>query len=489
MSDNYLSYRITTPAGPQCLAIHLRDPHGRPQHQRLRALHAAANAWARKGLQIRSDLSIRPPSGSDVQELVDYLFADGSENGPRLQRHLSMLLANRPLHRYTIRPGSPVEGSDLVGREEVVAALLAHLTDKSCHVRAPRRYGKTCILKRVEQELQKQNVPCALIDVSECSSALWFFVAVATGVMDRFGTRPSIESIEELKDWPPVDCEPLLRAEAERALAITIRTNPWHFGRRLLAALADVHMTLLLDEFSVFLREVLKDHRDEARRLLRMLAEARRSTRRIHMALAGSAGLTAYVRFAGLEQELKDLTPIEIEPLSNQEGLVLAEELIYGGFRLPGPGAASEMLAVVGPPVPYFLHALANEICSMTTESTPITASVVRHAYRERLLGSSGNFYFRVYRLQNQTYPDHLRSAASSILSMVARHPQGVPENTLRDLFVGRVAESKHDQFEELFPCLQEDYDLIEGPEGWMMRCKALRDRLALSGAWLAEEE
>jgi hypothetical protein len=307
--------------------------------------------------------------------------------------------------------------------------------------------------------------------------------------MDRVATRRLIESIEELKDWPPFACAPSLRAEAERALAVTIRTNPWSFGRRLLEALAGAGATLLLDEFSVFLRAALKEHGDEARKLLRMLGEHRRSTPAIHMALAGSAGLTAYARFAELEEELGDLKPIEIEPLLNPEGLVLAEELIYGCGRVPDPRAASEMLAVVGPPVPYFLHALANEICNMTTETTPITASVVRDAYRERVLGSLGNFYFRGYRLANQTYPDHLRGAASSILSLIAHHPDGVPDSQLRRVFVSKAGEPKRDRFEELFPCLQEDYDLVEGPKGWRMRSKALRDRFALSEAWLTAEE
>ena len=134
------------------LSVHLeQDRFERPAHEWLQGLHAAADLW-RQGYPevfLRSELGIEPEPGCRRAPLASYLFSSGEINGPRLGRHLTMLRETGRLHRFTVRPGAFAEGADLVGRDGRIADLLKILETGSCHLRAPRRYGKTSLLRHL----------------------------------------------------------------------------------------------------------------------------------------------------------------------------------------------------------------------------------------------------------------------------------------------------------------------------------------------------
>jgi hypothetical protein len=489
MSTLYASYSLVSEGERRCLAISLHDPSSDvPAGDRLRQLHEAADSWMEQHQEIslRTDLSDAPPENSVSVGLPEYLHAGGKVNGRRLQRHLGQLLTSGSLHRYAIRPGAPVEGADLVGREGLVTSILDLLGSGSCHLRAPRRYGKTSVLRRVEQKLMARRTPTVLVDLSPGRSPRWFFVTVASAVMDRPHTRQVAASLDELSAWPQHDCTPAARAAACKELASRISANPWRFGHYLLATLADAGVVLLLDELSVFLRAALSKQRSEAESLLLLLAELRRQ-QQLRMVLSGSAGLTSYVAFSGLTIHLQDVTPLDLPPLAREDAAGLSEELIYTTGSLPTPDAAEQVLAEVGEPVPYFVHALVNETCGSGRMET-VNAALVRDAYRNRLLGPVGNFFFKLYRLRNQPYPAALLPAAASLLNELASHDDGCPLSELERAFIATAPDEHSGGLRLLLACLEEDYDLVESDGRWLMRCKVLRDRWSLSEAWLTGE-
>lgn len=487
----FLTYFAEEPSHRWGLSIHLDagQAAGTPAAW-LRDLHAAADVWRSQHPEVflRSDLGAEARPSLPHKLLSSYLHGDGGINGSRLVRHLSMLRDTGRIHQFTIRPGGLVEGPDLVGRDNMLSGLLAILDTGSCHLRAPRRYGKTSLLRHLAEVLVDRGRPCVFVDVANSREVSSFLLQLARATVDTPLCRPELAGLPELARWPPPEAGPLERSEASRVLLESIERNPWSFGNRLLEALGRLGAVLLIDEFSVFLRASRERNPEDARQLAELLAHARRSSPQARQVFAGSAGLTSYLHFHGLGLAFADLAPLDLLPLDSADARVLAEELLYGQNLAPSPAAVGRMLEALGEPIPYFVHALADAVAHESGGGA-ISPDLVDRAYTRRLLGDWGSRLFGIYRLGDQPYPSSLLRPAALILNTIARTPQGAAESDLRGLFAKRARKEDSDRFEPLLACLQEDFDLVSEDGRWRMRNKVLRERWALRERWLTEAD
>lgn len=452
----------------------------------LKLFHEAAAAWERANPRalLRSELDGPPVPCADEASAFDYLYAGDSFNRKRLHRHLTMLAEHASIHRFVPKPGAPVEGRDLWGRDGEKSRLLRCVRSGSCHLQGPRRYGKTSLLRWLEQRLAGENRPAVLADVSACDDAAGFLATLAAEAMDvPLLHAPLGEAVPELRRWPnagpATDAD--RRSSARRRLLASIHGDPERFGERLLGAMAAVGVVVLIDEFSLFLRAILSRSQDETRRLLALLRGARRRTPPLRQTVAGSAGLAAFARFHDLGDFLGDLAAVPVKPLEAAQGEALAEELIYGAGLRPSPGMAAEVLEAIGLPVPYFIHALCDAARMQAGAASIVDEATVRAAYSERVLGPVGNHLFRVYRLDYQPYPETLRGAAAHILTELARSPRGSSHAALAAM-CRRAWPDAVAQLPSLLACLSEDYDLEEDGRRLRFRSKALRERWLLFG-------
>jgi hypothetical protein len=469
------------------LSVHLeQDRFALQPHEWLRDLHLAADLWRATNPEVflRSELGIEPEPGCKRVHLPAYLFGSGAVNGSRLGRHLTTIRTSGHIHRFTVRPGSPVEGADLVGRKGRITDLLRILDTGSAHLRAPRRYGKTSLLRHIEKQLSATGRPCLLTDLSTSHTVVGFLVTLARAAMDSSSCRAAVASLPELAGWPAREASPVEKSGAFDRLRDRIGSNPWSFGRRLLEALGESGGIVLLDEFSVFLRRAHAQTPEEARHLADLLAASRRSGSPTRQVFAGSAGLTSYIHFHGLEESFGGLIPLDLPPLAASEAAMLVEELLYGEGRMPSPEVTARIEATIGEPIPYFLHTVVNAVLQENSDG-PVTPAEVDRAYSERVLGTSGNDLFKVYSLRSQPYPPELLRASARLLQELADRPEGVEATELRRIFGRTSSAPDEDRFEPLLSCLQEDYDLVEREDRWLMRCKVLRDRWALRVPWL----
>lgn len=476
MSDLIVSYSLAQ-GNAKGLAVRLRDPGGQPHHERLQALNTAAMAWAQNNVRISTALSSGPKPEHPLAELSDYLYSDGQINSARFQRHLTQLHDQGKIHHYQVRSGL-IEGRDLFGRERELEQLLSKLSTQSVHLRAPRRYGKTSLLLATQALLSQQERPHSYVDLAGGDTAHWVVTQTLAAALSEERLRARLQgSLDELRSLP-LDGEELdlLHVKEHLAQTLTESTLP-SFTRRLLGALRDAGAVLLLDEFSVYLRDAIREHnRDDALALLAQLQQARQQGLRV--VLCGSAGLSSYIHFEKLDALFSDLIPLDLPPLAPEEGRIWAEELLYGNHLQPSPAVIDAIDATVGEPVPYFVSMLIDAIHAEVHGSPPTPAAVQR-AYKRRLLGQLGNHVFRLYQLRSQPYPAELRPLAARLLRLLACTPDGV-ERALLDAEADRPIDA-------LLTCLEEDYDLIREGTRWKMRSKVLRDRWALREGWLTE--
>lgn len=487
MTALYATYILGEPEDHRALAVHLQQKEGakRPVHEIVEELDRAMVSWEETvDVFVDSDLSVEPGAGAVRKSLSDYLYADGTVNGQRLVRHLGMVLEDGYIHTYALRPGQAVDGRNLVGRQAALEDLRGRLRKGSVHLRAPRRYGKTSVLRHLKKELVAEGEACLYIEVSPEPTAARFLVSLVQEAMEEPRCRAALLPIDELADWPDTGANPMQKSLASRELVDRLGPNVRNTGQRILDALGTAGAVLLVDEFSVFLRSALDKHRDDMTMISEILARSRLAAEPTRQILSGSAGLSVFLHFYDLDKPFEDLEDVSLDPLGSEWATVLAEELFYGQGQIPTPDVIKEILAQIGAPIPFFIHQLVNVACERGEE---VTVEAVRQAYSDGLLGSRGRETFKVYKLADQRYPEDLVKPAAALLRELARKPDGLSTDRLHRLFVNAGADDA--RFLLLLSCLQEDYDLVDHDGHWTMRSKVLRDRWSLEEPGLTAEE
>lgn len=480
MSALYLTYELKLPARGTQLAILLDDSGN---GDAVSILNKAAREWSKdKGIVVRPDLTTAPTPNAHIARIRDYLYTNREGDVPnptRLRRHLDMLFTRGAIHRFSLRPGAPVEGPELFGRELLLVDLQNRLQSGSVHLRAPRRYGKTSVLWELERRVRRAGNRAVYVDLPAVGSAAGLATAIAMDIADAEGIAttnlPELDSLRGQSD------NLIVRNARTRELSERISRDPYNFLDRLLVQFAENQIVLLLDECSTFLRIGFEEDASGTRRLLDSLAARRRESTPLRIVLCGSEGLNAWIIRHGLRAEFADIGFMNVPPLTQEDGMGLAEELFYGCDRYPSREVIHEVVRVLGEPVPYFVHALIDGVRAAHAPGSFSDPKDIDGIYQARLLGAHGNHVFRSYQVRSQPYSPNWRRAASRILQEIATEPEGGLDAHLRE----RAGLSTPDDFDDLMNCLEEDYDLVREDGKSRFRSKVLRDRWALREAWL----
>ncbi|MCE5265519.1 MAG: hypothetical protein LLG97_18565 [Deltaproteobacteria bacterium] len=434
--------------------------------------------------RLRTEMLVEPPPGVPIRALSDYLWADGSTNTARLVRHLESYRQGRSPHLFQPRVGiTVVMDEEFIGREKPLADLEVNISAKrSCHLRAPRRYGKSSLLGRVAA-LRPQAV---LLELSDIGTLPGFLKALVSRCMRNQAARACLHELPVYRPWPAVTDAASMSQVFNAAFAEIMASHgndPGPLLRETMTALAGAGIVLLIDEFSLFLRDMLEKNVADLTSFLEIFHRLRtRTGNPLTAVFAGSAGLSTYIELLGMHALFADLVPVDIPPVTQGEAKLLAEELFYGMEKAPFPAAIDRLVELTGndETVPYFVHALAHYTTEQVGQKREIGVADVETAYYDRLLGPLGNICFRDFILRERAYPEEYRSCASPILKALSRlAPVPVPEAELKYLCEDRVV------FDKLMICLEEDYDLVRQGDTWRMRSRVIADRWRLGEPWL----
>jgi len=467
------------------MAVRIIPETGQLPGDRIKALTAAARALPLEASErLRTETLVETPSGVAVRPLSDYLWADGSVNGNRLVRHLTLFRQGRIPHVFQPRVGTTVVmEEEFIGREKPLAELKDHLSQKrSCHLRAPRRYGKSSLLERILSILQQ----AVILEVSDIGTPAGFLKVLISRCMRNDAARACLHQLPAYCFWPDSTNAATLSQLYNTAFNDIMAKQGKDILPLLqetLTALADAGMILLIDEFSLFLREMLDKNDGSLKSFLDIIHRLRtRPDNPLMVVFAGSAGLSTYIELHGMRAVFDDLIPVDVPPVTTDEAKLLAEELFYGMERTPDQAAITRLVELTGndDTVPYFVHALAHYTTEQAGRKQSIVAADVELAYYDRLLGPPGNICFRDFILKERCYPDEYRACASLILKDLSRRmPETVSEADLK------LHCDDNCDFGKLMTCLQEDYDLIQENDAWRMRSRVIADRWRLGEPWL----
>lgn len=465
------------------LAVRIPQEKNRLPGERIKALTEAARSIRLDESEVmRTEILVAPPSNFRTCDLAHYLWGDGSVNASRFIRHLNEWRQGRQPDLFLPRPGVPVLGAELIGRQKPLEEMMGALRNgRSCHLRAPRRYGKTSLLMRLSSELPQT----VMMELSDIGSLTGFLKVMLKACMRHEDARACLTSLEPYRSWPETDT-----ASAMQGFNTAYGELIERYGRSLpsvlreaFRALGERGIILLIDEFSVFLRNMQEAGNSDLKTFAELFREFRgRPSNPLTVVIAGSSGLSTYIEFYGLHAHFNDLTAVDVPPIRADEARLLAEELLYGMGKFPTTGVVTRLVELTGEDdtIPYFVHALAHVTAEEVGPHKGITVPDVDRAYLDRLLGPSGNIFFRDFILRERAYPSEYRAGASKVLQCLTKtFPDSVPFAELQSSCLPGGDLGK------LLTCLQEDYDLVDDGGAWRMRSRVLADRWRVGEPWL----
>jgi hypothetical protein len=469
------------------MAVHIPPETGHLPGGRIKTLTDAARKLPlNENERLRTEMLVDSPKTLETRELSEYLWSGGVLNADRFIRHLDCYRQGKKPHLFQPRVGiTVVMEEEFIGREKPLAALEENISNQiSSHLRAPRRYGKSSLMGRLEKHLPH----AVMMELSDIGHLSGFLKRLLDRCMRHEKARNCLFNLPEYRTFPDAsqtktNPQVFNTAFYELMKTHTNTSNILKLLRGTMTALADSGIILLIDEFSLFLREMKEKDEETLKDFLDLYHQLRiRSVHPLVSVFAGSSGLSTFIELLGMHALFKDLIPVDIPPVTSTEAGLLAEELFYGMGKIPSPSSIERLVTLTGgdETVPYFVHALAHYTTEQAGLKREISPEDVEAAYYDRLLGPSGNVCFRDFILREKGYPAAYRDSASKILKKLSRTaPDILSEEVLKKLCTEGC------EFMKLMTCLEEDYDLVHETDGWRMRSAVIADRWRIGEPWL----
>jgi len=381
--------------------------------------------------------------------------------------------------------GSPATGDDFVDRERETAFILDTIEKDHVMLVAPRRFGKTSIMRKIERDLASSHRPCVFLEVESVNSPGEFITDLVTALIECGGANHKTrffsalgkafarlqESIDEIET-------PVFRAKLRSRLRAEF-SDDWHEKAKNLDAIfaeVDGPVCIILDEFPVAIQNM---EADDARKFLHWFRRLRQDSPGVRFIVGGSVSIDHVVYGVGGTPVINDFRRITIGGFEEGVALSVVERVFWGESWEYSPEIGRAVLDCVGDPcIPYFLmivlSSLKEEVDISGGAPSP---ALVERVYNKRILGSEGRHYFEHYsRRLRITYSDQEAKAARAILSRVSA-AESLPAAIAYDIFRRSTASESEDAFLALLAQLNHDfYVTMDTPGELRFYSKMLRD-------------
>jgi hypothetical protein len=377
--------------------------------------------------------------------------------------------------------GQVVEGEDFFDRQTEIGRFWRGLETDNLLLLAPRRVGKSSILRRMKADSESRGFTGIYIDVSDCNEELHFVERLYSAILEHHGSADRLWN--GIKDsWLGKTISRVKKAGGG-GFSIEFSSEPstWaRMGEELAEALAGLEGRTLIqvDELPVFALKLLNraDDANQARirEFLYWLRRLRQEYPQVRWMLAGSIGLDTIASRLNIADSINDL---RIETLGAFDEATAHEFLIALStaykVELATP-VREHLLMRVGWPVPYYLQLLFGKVRehprpgaddvdrAMDTLLTPSYKSLFDY-WRQRLRDELGR-------------PDS--DYAATLLHPASRAPEGISLSILKQVLTPAVpdADTRDDKVRYLLDVLENDGYLVEESRRWRFRSPLLRE-------------
>jgi len=380
--------------------------------------------------------------------------------------------------------GNPVEGDDFFGRQKEQQQLWRKLKTANLLMLAPRRIGKTSLLKRLRDtgvQHQTKVLYCSfagceneLSCINELLNSLSPFQELHQNVFKQIG-----HALKQVKGINVAGLK-LELGEVEQQQWTRIGQSLTESLEKL--KLDEEQLVICVDELPIFILRVLKqpDGLTKVRFFLNWFRQLRQThSDAIKWVLAGSIGLDTVTNRLGIGDTINDLQPYPLGGFDDHNAKLLLQELAKENELQLDEQVCDYIIGRIGWSVPYYLQVMLDTILDTKIDPlTPVEPQDVDEAF-ETLLKPAYKSYFDYWR---QRLTEELGQPedgyAITLLNHTCRDSKGVSRDTLKQALMDKAGNTA--QFDELFTYL---LDTLEN-DGYIVQ---VNERYRFRLAWLRE--
>jgi hypothetical protein len=372
--------------------------------------------------------------------------------------------------------GNIVVGADFFDREDVIENIWETLQTDSILLAAPRRVGKSSIMRRLFDQPRFGFRPIWL-DCQDYGGPedLVTDLTVKAGELRqdprhffRHALKSVLGNIEELGIWQ-------LKLKLREQVA-----NNWQSqGESVLKeslAQPDTRLLIIFDELPILLHKLMTRDSDRgkaaAQDLLDWLRHVRQSPefgRDIRQVIGGSIGLPRIASLIGSSHKINDLRPVEVGPLERSKAAELANGLLESRGIALSEVTMEAFLGQVGTFLPIFIQILASAVAAeVQKRRASATPELIRECYEQRALGPEFRSCFEDFyeRLDRYYAPDESR-AAKRVLKELAVSFEPLSRSQLLGAYAQELGDSASESgFDFMLTWLADDFYICANQAG-----------------------
>jgi hypothetical protein len=391
--------------------------------------------------------------------------------------------------RRRILVGQIPDPEELYGREELIHHLWRMLEGNNVLLLAPRRFGKSGIMRHVLLKPEPGYLPLSfeLEDVDSPEEFVW---RVTKELLAHDTTRRLLQGVKKLPaaimHWVKSTVDEAGFEGAKVKFKAAIREEWGEAAKRMLTELekADQRMVFLFDELPAMVDGISKKQGDDAARgflaWFRTIRLAQKDVLRRHrFIVAGSIGIDQILKRLGATDKLVDFARVPVEPLGEDVARELAQSLAKTIDVNWNEALACRLFQLIGAPVPYFIHLFFSLLGQLPlSHRKEIAEPNLERLYAQQLLGPTCRQYFAHYSTRLKRYGESGEKAALAILRAVADQ-QRVSRPALFDIYRKAYGRGASEQgFDDIVADLECDWYLRLNPDTneFYFRLKVMRD-------------
>lgn len=368
--------------------------------------------------------------------------------------------------------GSPVEGKNFFGRNEIAQHLRQILDHDDVLLLGPRRIGKTSLARAVMALTRQDGWKAIEIVVASCIDEKGFLDKLEgelkkaidslagklwDGMREKLGALG--KRIKSLKLGG-------FGATAEVGLTGSDADDWSTVGNELLALLAELddHWLIYVDELPIMLFNIIRqDPTNGVLRVRRFLDWFRNDVRalagagKVRWLISGSVGLDTLVQEHGMADTINSLNHQSLPPFSEALACQLIRELAARYTIALDATAIARLVAAIRWPQPYYLQVAFQHLRSLVNAAPATPPQDLIDKAIDQLIqpGADNDFHHWEKRLEMQLSPD-LARLAKALLTQSATQASGTRAENLLATVQQRHSNATDDEALALFARLRD---------------------------------
>jgi len=394
-----------------------------------------------------------------------------------------------------VQIGAPALGEDFHDRTRELETLKKRILSTSILLTAPRRFGKTSLLRKFEKQMKEERYNVIYLDVMHVYSPERFVHELALAAYDEASIRDKfLQNIKEIfkKLAGALNIEgsvpgASIKLELSRILESEVNEKTWQdHGREIIKSITasseKTPVIIILDELPEAVANMSREDRD-ALGFLQWFRSIRQSIDNIRFIVAGSTSFENVVKSISKRGSyINDLHRIDLSGFSYDDAMEFLKKA-FKDEELPfSEDVGRRILELVGEPyVPYFLAVFVGLISEELREVSEPDAILnsLEELYWSKLLGNEGSRYFQDYWDRLRIYYSEYLTPVREILNEASKSDEGIRVDTAKEIFIKYTelsSEEVNDKFNVIIKDLENDFYLQRRGEYLVFQSKLMKD-------------